>query len=921
MEEFAFALVPRGGKKHKHGLEKYPIIVEEPQDEKGGLDPKDLAKNEGLWAINGQIREVLLTPAPDDCAIIAPSYMDVMIEQIKRGEGKGNPTDRKWADQIIETMCNYQFTHYSDSQYIGKGKIQTLMGEYHIDATLLESLSYRYNALEKQDSDCDHTKIPLWLEMIQINGWNVYQPGAYAPKETQKYLYKDGNNQNKHVNLSLNTVQKEIVKGQKIDVYGAYTEAKASQRTTLPVTKLEEIALEWDNGKKQVRTDRQCFWFAELAKSVFKNGDLLDECKKISDKFHMELNKHFIGITGEGQKIRETTGKRDKMAILCSFAAISLIAACDALEKKITWNTPYACLKGALIFAELIMGDAYYYMRKHLSWSVRPQHHKKVKEEEERQYVYRKINLFDPSIPVGTLIYAWNLQIHDDGEKHINTGCICSERIYEDDDDALYHWYDDKEYSALMQKLINGEIQLHHITHEQIFKKDSNIYLMNVDEDVYLDTKGTMSTPSYIDKKISVPFARATFQCSTNVVNVEGSDDIWRKRVSDLYMLDCLSSTSVAIPERTSTMWGIHGEALVKAQKGTDLYEHLKQQRKRSCRISAIRDTIRLIFRRMFSTCKYHSKAEILMSRIKDRYQPSELDVWDAEPFISQMTCVSQLVIFLFDYVFEDRRRLVDVDTSRLYHRTLTEGELMSLLKAEFPNAYRKIATCELVEDAAVINFIYLAALLHRGGRRTLEQCYFLLFGQEITLLPLESARSDFQMALSIIGFHAGLVRRRELLNDLEKVLTREVRSAIIESRAVSIGRSLSTRDSKETILTIYASSICSGLGEAVVLLRAITYPKKGLIPIVLHSENMSIDLIDKELHALLKYSKDTVVGVVRFCVHADRMTVSASGSCNAKVMSRNYMNMVHDLCVVKTSGNVLGNEELVSKLMNRRRL
>nr|UWW10729.1 OC1 protein [Tibet orbivirus]WFJ08451.1 VP2 [Tibet orbivirus] len=922
MDEYALALIPGKSKVLNRGVEKYPIIIENPKRSDDGIDPKEMARRDGLWVISGDIIEGLRTPAPDTASIIAPSYMDFAIEQLKLNqEGGARKEECGWIEAMTGATYNYQFTNYNESKYYGKGKLEIVGCDLHLDSTLIESMSYAYVPLEQQG--CDHSLIPAWLEAIQSEVWMVYQPGAYATKPTQRYMKRGTSN-------LLNLNARDQLEGLKtkgdIDVNGSYSIAKASRDTTKPITEIEKIALEWKNEKKNVRTDKLCFWLSELAKIVCR-AEQLDDCKDVFTKFHSELNNHFVGNTSESDVIRSKTGAHNDQSVLASFSAITLIAACDTINSKVTWSTPYSCLRGALILAEYIMGDAYYYLRRFLTWSIRPRYYSGnkeynlVKDEERNQYIYRRINLFDPTVEQGTLTFAWHQNFHRDGEKHINTGNVCSEYKYVEDDEELIHWYNDAKYVNVIEQLVNDQISLEEITHKTVFDDNVNTFEMNIEQDVYLDSEGKLITPAYINKKITIPFACVTLKCEGKVIDTEKKEEIWHKRISDMFLKGVEATCTLPMKNKLSSTFGLRGETLSKTQKGTDYFELLKKQYKR-CTLTAIGKELIKVMSEIFSICKFYSKSETVSMHIKDLYDPALVDTWDAENFLSKMTNFSQLVIFLFDYVIEGRKRLVDEDEAKIMHDRIVEGDILGLFKDQFPSVFKIMMKKDelYVRDAVVVNLLNLACYLHRCIYRRHGSTYFMLHADEIKLLPIDNAHVTIGMIMSILRHHPGMARRGMLLNDVEKIIFRETSRLLIQSRPTGIDASIAIDRSREPMIKIYASSLCSGLGEILIVVRAVTYPKKGLIPVVFYGSNVPLEYAEREVSRIMKYSKNDIVGTTMIRI-GETLMARSTGACVSKVMARHYMSMVHDLCIVKVNGFVLGNEELISKLMNRRRL
>nr|WFJ08441.1 VP2 [Tibet orbivirus] len=943
MDEFTIATAPKGVKRVDSGLWKYPIILEDQQTPNGAnWDLNEFAKDEGMWLYNGKIRDAMRIEAPDQCALLAPSYFDITLEQVRRGV----KTDG-WSQKMTKHRDDYQLTFYNDSRFAGHGVVRIMSGVIHVESSLMETLAYNYIPIEKKD--CNHQFVYRWFEGIQQGLHDIYQPDMYIIKPTMKLMvanrvkWKVRESVNPNGDSAKGEGGLEVIERKSGETPTEWSPTKAEDnnllysreirlgvsgnvakaRTHLSVGKhfnnLKGLADKWNQNREDVPVGKICWNLSEIAKIYTDGIGIGNECKKVKEKFASELRKHLVGQTNESNAIR-AKGRDNEVA----FAALILIAAGDAIEGKITWDTKHGCLRGALLYAETLMGDAYFFMRKFLDWSVRPGHHKNIKIEEKRQYIFRKTNAFESSVKEGMQPTIWSNTYLPMKRAHVNTGNVCHKAYHEEGDDVDFvHWYDETLYSKTIGELIDGNKSITDVRYEDLFDWKGDILSMNFELDAYLDDDGDIFYPYYMEKRIYSPILRTIFWCRKTVVDTQVKEDIWHKRITSEFLDDSESFYKHVVRSKVSSLCGIDGKTVVVHQEGTEYFKHLREKYSERCTIQAASCSMHIsIWKRIFSILKFHASGERLSHHMIDTYDPDAIDCWGAENQIEKCVTWSQFIGFTLNFIWENNTMVPDTDEAKAAVESIIEGNVLSSMK-RWPRAYSTLVMNEksmTVGDTLLFNIIQLIKYCHRSTVKHGKYCYLLLYSDEVKLLVIPEKHVSISMLLAVMSYHPGAIARTRKLNGAEQTIVKELRNHVISTQVSWISDGLRTFDSRTQQFNIYCGSLCNGISETVIMIRPLIFPQPSVLAVVFHDRLVSSDVAIKEAKKIYKYTMNNVIGYVAVqIVDETNISVKTFGPLKQKTVRRAYMLMDHYVCIVKTCGHVLGNEELVSKLMNRK--
>nr|AHE77362.1 VP2 [Tibet orbivirus] len=946
MDEFSIALYPKAAVKHDGGVWKYPIIIENQNPRpKTGWNPRDQSQREGIWLANDEINTALRRSAPDDCAVLAPSYLDLMLEQLHRNSISG----KRWEDVSFalnhKRTYDYQITHYDNSRFTGKCVFKSWGGDLHLDATYAESMVYDYYPIEDQ---CDHSFVNEWLNMYFSEVANVYQPAVYVLKDTQKYMIK-AEVEWKTVEdqgLGRGADQKEEIKSVKPVQHVTYFDKLnrdhnfnfTSRKLRLMVignkdgfekwelimdkyTSILGVIREWNLSNNNVPYDKVCYWLSEIARRVSFIYETEEENAEISRRFQERMRANFTATDPESKKIRESSQDRNVV-----FSALILISACDAAQDKVTWETKHACCRGALLFAESILGDAYHYLRSTLSWSVRLKYYPNYKEEEKKQYIYRKASLFDPKIKKGMRIIMWNTKLvkpkHD---LHINTGHLC-EKFYEDEFD-LYYWFNEEKYTDVISKVIDGDLLIKDVTHDSVFDDQVNIFKMDISKDAYLNEEGDLYLPPYMKKKIFCPMFLLYLEPDFLVLETEPQKDIWTQRVKEGFLVGVNEMANYCVKDKLSVAPGVAGESLKKNQEGTAYFDFLQTLwgKKGACKLEAVtKQNLTSLFRSILSVTKYLRSAEELMSKYKDKYTIDNV-IWEEGDILDKFKNISQLFLYVLGHTAENKPYHFEEFEAQQLHQRIVEGHLEGVAAEHYPRLYEILSGRKkelVVGDLLWYNVVLAMIFTHRNIVLQQVTVHFFLFASEVRMYPVPARMVTLPLVLTLMKFHPGLVARKRALNEAEIIVARAMINHLRSNRICSIYNAVRTLDSKRMQFQIYSGSLCKGVTEMVYMVRAITYPRPGLLIVALSDDAVSPEVVRQRLYKNFRFQKASIMGIVVVTLRGDSSaTCSATGVCSVKQVERNFMRLRHDVIIVKVRGCTLGNEELMSKIMNKGRI
>nr|BCI65125.1 Outer capsid protein [Tibet orbivirus] len=943
MDELAIATYPERVTRHDTGVAKYPIIIDSQRiPGVGGWKPRDHAMKEGLWVRHDTIEKILNDGAPDGCAVLAPTYLDIILTQIE----KNNQAQKKWEDMSYARRAarthDYQITYYKGSKIGFKGQIDLWGFSLHADSTFMESLIYDYYPIEGRQ--CDHTCIDEWLNQHYQKISVIMQPAAFMLKETYQFMIK-AEVEWESVGANELTARGEKVKvtkdltrhmNEKWDRYDAQNNVKMrkrhlrmlvagskaqmlqDERVKKEYQSILDAANKWNKEFKDIEVGKICYWMSCLARAYSNHRETFEENQQVSSLFQEKMRSNFKEGNKESRIIRNIKHNAE-----VTFAALVLISACDAVQTKVTWETPYVCCRGALIFAESLMGDAYHFLRDELTWSVRMSYYPKYKEEEVNQYLYRRVNLFNQDIKKGTDLIIWQSKPFPvENYLHINTGYTCQKFEVEGD---ITHWPDNQKYSKVIERIINDEISVESITTADLHHNLTNIYEMDVTKDTYLNKDGDLYLPSYMDKEVVCPLLGVVEKCEYMTVDTEPDKDIWHQRLSKAFLHGFEELHLHPIPSHISENHALMGGSLEHRQDGTKYFKHVTGRVKEIydedvCTIQAMSEIVpRHLYERIFSTVKYQAPMYIIQQHIKDYYKVGKIDCWDQTQHIRGCKTMSQFLFYMLGYVIEGKVMRYSELESRIKHQQLIANDLHWM--DGFPTLQRIMKFEEkcTVQDTFAYNIIMLMKLAYRNIILKQTHFYFLVYTDEVRIDAIPARFCTLWTLVRILRFHPGAVERTRILNDVEWVLFTRLMKNITTQKQTTIHEGLRTVDSKEMPFRIYAGSLCNGVSEMVMMVRAIVHPRPGLVVFAIADNQTDVSVIERRMLRYFKSSKKSILGyVIVRIVSADSLECSGWGVCRTKNVVRTYMKLTHEIVIIKTRGCVLGNEELMSKIMSR---
>nr|QXO97783.1 VP2 [Tibet orbivirus] len=948
MDEFSVALYPAKVTKHDSGVHKYPIIIEDQNVRpKDGWDPERMASREGIWLYNGEINKALHSSAADFCAVLAPTYLDVMLAQLHRNMKDQRLWDDMGFAEKRRRVHNFQTTYYKGSKFTGKGLIEIWNAQIHADATYLETLTYDYHPVEKK---CNHTYIEEWLNQYYGGLRKLCQPGCYVLKETQKLMIKDevewqivenevggvGNGKGKQIAKPKNMQKgvqyldkyKEVdqikmrARAYRLETYGMYAAYENVEPFKKILNGIDEIISGWKKTFNELPYGKICFWMSELAREICNKRETYEENKEISERYQKELKKNFLDRSQEATNIRKDA-KTDREA----FAAIALVSACDAVEDKVTWEHRFACCRGTLMYAELIMGDAYFHIRKYLKWSIRERYYPRRQIEEGKQYIYRKVSLFNSDLKKGQDVIIWNAVREQGKDCHVNTGNLCQKTDIDESD--LYFWHDERLYSEMMSRLINGDHKLSAIKDTDLYQSDVNVYRMDIARDTYLDETGDLFYPTYLDKDIACPMYSIKYRSKIVRITTEQPKDVWEMRIPGTYLTGFDHAPCFPLSSKMSEIDDVVGQSLKRKQKGSKYYDYVTEAtqgaipEEERCIVEAMtKDVLTFQKKFIFSKLKHLTISSYILEHSKKIYNMGELDVWGLDEQIAKYETLSQFLIALLVFILEGKLITIDEEDARLYVQAIIDGKVMEIARRLSPRLVEILSRRDKVfklEETFWYNILLIIKFSYRNRILHQTMVYPIIYSTQMLLHVLPAKECSMWTLVSLAQFHPGLVTRTRDLDEAENILFNECVNNIMTAKITSIYEGPRTSDSKLMQFKIFCGSMCSGVSEMVYMIRAIIHPEPGLIVVAITDGLRTKECAVKCIMRNFKHMRASIKGIAIInLVGDDDLACSNVGVCNSKRVERTFMRLKHKVAIIKTKGCVLGNEELISKIMNR---
>nr|AKV60674.1 VP2 [Bluetongue virus 14] len=819
-----------------------------------------------------------------------------------------------------------------------------------ISAKKADTTSYHIEPICEKDKACDHTRVSMWNNLTRHEMMHCAQESAYVLKPTYDItVYSERATTDEafqQVGQKFVTITKNhrVVLGD--DAYkktlGGLTrlrvQGKIPSLIQNDIQQLNQIRDTWIRDSYNPRNIRSL----ELCKLLSGIGRKMvcieEEPKNESDlsvKFQFKLDEKFRLDDSERGVIFTNKGQRNDQD---RFYVLIMIAASDTYNSRIWWTNPYPCLRGALIAAETQLGDVYWTLRHFYEWSVRPAYSPRLREREDDKYIYGRVNLFDLDASPGTKIIHWTYDLITRESKityHNGNPCDLNPDV-----DGIITKFNKTAYTDMIGELLNGGWNTREFKMYKILESVGNVLTIDFEKDAKLNSRSEFILPDYYDKWIYAPMFNAKLKITEVEIAQAKSDDPDVVRTLAPIGSDPITLQRLCLGNYYDIRPAMHGRALMKKQEQTSYHKTLAKTKDYSDVLN------RRGYRKVekpcpMVTCSYVlEKTALFWIDVMEKHVGDIEDSTDEFDFprvdvtlpveTHKVVDVAQLSVLLIDFLYEKRRTVRDIDSARWtieLIRRVRGKDRLEAIRREFPNfgeAVTILMNPTRVKDVMVINFLPFLILL--GDNISYEHRQWsipiILHADSMWFLPVEVGafynRFGVISFLEYMMFFPSAQSRESELDEAEIKVSKLILEFYLDTTIFSGGVQRSVVSTKQILYEIYLSSLCGGYSEGLVWYLPITHPTKCVVAIEFSDDRVDAAHRCNRLRARFPLSAVHLKGIVILSIAKDR-TVKAytEGIVTHRLCKKNVLGFTCQILLLKFSGHVFGNDEMLTKLLN----
>nr|ANS57043.1 VP2 [Bluetongue virus 10] len=885
--------------------------------------------------------------------VVVPRLLDITLhaydkrKSTKSAKGVEFTTDAKWMKWAIDDRMDIQplkvtlDNHYSVNHQLFNCIVKARSAN-------ADTIYYDYYPLENGAKKCNHTNLDLLRSLTTTEMFHILQGAAYALKSTHE-LVAHSERESTSETYQVGTQRWiQLRKGTKIGYRGQPYERFISSLVQViikgrvpdeirdEIAELNRIKDEWKNAaydRTKIRALELCKILSAIGRKMLDVQEEPKDEMALSTRFQFKLDEKFIRTDQEHVNIFKVGGPATDDG---RFYALIAIAATDTQQGRVWRTNPYPCLRGALIAAECELGDVYFTLRQTYKWSLRPEYGQRERPLEDNKYVFSRLNLFDTNLAIGDEIIHWRYEIYRPKETTHDDGYIC---VSQKDDDELLCEIDGDRYKEMFDRMIQGgwdqeRFKLHSILTEP------NLLTIDFEKDAYLGSRSELVFPPYYDKWINSPMFNAKLKIARGEIATRKVDDPWNNRAVHGYIKTSAESLGYVLGPYYDLRLQLFGDALSLEQKQSAVFEYMAQQDD----FPALTDYTKekTVCPHSGGTFYTFRKVALIILSSYERLDPSLHEGREHETYmhpaindvfrryVLEMKEFSQLICFVFDYIFEKHVQLRNAKEARriIYLIQNTSGvHRLDILRETFPNFLRHVMNLRDVKricDLNVINFFPLLFLIQDNISYWHRQWSIpmILFGEVVRLIPIEvgayANRFGFKSFLNFIRFHPGDSKKKQDADDTHK----EFGSICFEyytTTKISQGEiDVPVITSKLDTLKLHIASLCAGLADSLVYTLPVAHPKKSIVLIIVGDDKLEPQVRSEQIVNKYHYSRRHISGVVSICVDQNgQLKVHSMGITRHRICDKSILKYKCKVVLVRMPGHVFGNDELMTKLLN----
>ncbi|ACJ06702.1 VP2 [Bluetongue virus] len=940
-------------------ISHYPLAIQTNRKIQNDREFHDLTKIPQSNMIDisqhGVIRALDYRPSRND-GIVIPRLLDITLHAYDKRRsmkdicGLEFKTDVKWMQWAINDRMDIQPLKVEiDNEHTVNHQLFNC--NIKIRSKNVDTVYYDYHPLESEATKCNHANIELMRSLTMVELYHVLQGAAYALKTNfeliataergdvrQRYdaagvrwsrLSRDqriGYSGNAYDMFMANLVQVEV-------------KGKCADEIAGEMGRLAKIKDKWvSNGFSGtvIFVSELCTEFSAIGRKMMDTHEEPKDEEGISRRFQIELDGMFSAARQENKNVLSQRGS--KVTDESKFYALIMIAASDTQQGRVWRTNLYPCLRGALVAAECVMGDVYHTLRTVFNWSVRGTYGGTERNLENNRYIFSRINLFETNLPSGSKIVHWCYEEVAPIETTYDNGYICKSQEGVQNDEKLCK-IDDDLYARMRDEAITGgwrqeDFKLHKIL------TNPNLLTIDFEKEAYITSTSDLILPDYFDKWIKAPIFNARLRITNGVIESEKKSDPWNKRVANGTMKTSAESLGYVLGRFYDLRMQFVEDVLNTRQQKSLALQHIRN----------LEDFTRLTdYGEEQNICPHAGGAMYTFRRVAleiitnyERLNPMDHEGNEYQTYrhpaidysklgdVLKMKDLSQLICFVFDSIFERRDQLREVGEARMiiYQIQNATGERrLDVLKREFPTFYvwfHRLRDVELIRDLNVINFLPLLFLVRDNAayRHRQWSIPMILYDEEIKLIPVEvgayANRFGFKSFINFTRFHPGDARKRQEVSAFHKaygsICYRYYTDTTISQGEVNVPVITTKLDT----LRVHLAALCGGLSDSLVYTLPITHPEKCLVLVIVGDNKLNPQIRSELVISRYRYSRRHIRGVVSVCIDQEGLpNVYSTGIARHKIYEKTVLRYRCKIILVKISGYVFGNDELMTKLLN----
>nr|WOJ52201.1 VP2 [Bluetongue virus] len=926
--------------------------IDEP---KGRHDVTEIPKRSMFDIKDEPIRDAIIYKPVSNDGCVLPRVLDITLrafddrKRVTTNEGHSEfHTRSNWLQWMIDDAMDYQPLKVDVERVPSRMSHALFNSTVRLHAKKADTASYHVESVEVEAYGCNHTWIERIHHLVNIEMFHCSQEAAYILKPTYQII---AHAERAAVGDAFNGRTIELNRNHRIQLgdqgyaklkkglVQTRIEGKKPAAIEREIASLNEIRGQWvarGHDRREIKALDLCRILSAIGRKMYNIEEEPKNEADMSVKFQMELDEIFKPGNSEYDNIMGGgTHRKDEDR----FYVLIVIAASDTNQGRVWWSNPYPCLRGALIAAEVQLGDVYSTLRSWYQWSIRPTYVPYDRSRESDKYIYTRANLFDSTLEPGDKIIHWEYQLlNETREVSMSSGNECD--LYPEDEEFTTKFNEEK-YTEMKGQIIHSGWNHRDFKMHKILEDGANVLTIDFEKDARIGTGSVLMLPDYYDKWIVAPMFNAKLRITETVIANAHSDDPAIERSIKPLNRDPLALQRFCLARYYDVRPGLKGRALLKQQDGSTITK----------KVSALEDYQDVISRRVnyvqrdvrcpTETAQYIlEKTSLYLLTLFDKHvMPStESEVKFTHPSIDvkhnietwRIADVSQLIVLIFDYLFENRKVVRDVVETRwiLYKvRSSTGRARMEVIETTFPRfglIVKNITRAKVNQDIACLNFFPLFFIVGDNMAYAHRQWSIpvLLYAHDIRIIPLEvgayNNRFGLTSYLEYMTFFPSYATRIAMIDEANKECAAALLDYYLSTDVHRGGVMTSVITTKRLLYETYLSSLCGGYSDGLLWYVPITHPLKCLVAFEVADDVVPATVRKERILMRFPLSVRHLRGIALITIDRDRRVhVQTEGIVSHRLCKKNLLKYVCDVILFKFSGYVFGNDEMLTKLLN----